>query len=79
MSNDLSTSGGVPGTDPILHRYIRANELPSAFASPWVAKRVIRAGWITPVVKGKRFTIYLRVDVEAAQVRMERGEMPPPL
>jgi hypothetical protein len=79
MSNNSSTSGGVPGTDPTVHRYLRAYELSRAFASREIARRVVKAGWIKAVISAKRFTIYLRVEVEAAQARMERGEMPPPL
>jgi hypothetical protein len=67
------------GTDPVVDRYLRARELSRAFASREIARRVVKAGWIKAVHQGKRYTIFLRVEVEAAQTRMERGEMPPPL
>ena len=58
---------------------LRARELSRAFASREIARRVVKAGWIKSVISAKRYTIYKRLDVEAAQARMERGEMPPPL
>lgn len=65
------------GTDPILDRYLRAYELSRAFASREMARRVVKAGWIKAVVQTKRYSIYPREQVAAAQKRLERGELPP--
>jgi hypothetical protein len=35
-----------------------------------------RAGWLTPVRRGKRLTLFKRDGIEAAQLRVTWGELP---
>jgi hypothetical protein len=39
-------------------------------------EKMVKAGWLKPVVKGHSLTIYARKDVEAAFARLEAGEYP---
>ncbi len=57
--------------------WVRAGELPRLFASDGLARRVVHARWVTPIVKGKRLTIYSLKGVLEARGRIERGELPP--
>jgi hypothetical protein len=38
--------------------------------------RAERAGWIRPVCRGKRMTLFKRADVEACIARIGWGELP---
>lgn len=59
--------------------WVRAGELPRLFASDGLARRVVHARWVSPIVKGKRLTIYSLRGVLEARGRIERGELPPPI
>lgn len=69
--------------DKLLRRidqaWVRAGELPRLFASDGLARRVVHARWVNPIVKGKRLTIYSLRGVLEARGRIERGELPPPI
>jgi hypothetical protein len=58
--------------------WVRASDLSTLFCSWDLAYRCARGGWLTPVIKGKRRTIYRFVDVLACIRRIESGELPPP-
>jgi hypothetical protein len=40
-----------------------------------ILERCERAGWLTPVRRGKRLTLFKRDDIEAAQLRVSWGEL----
>ena len=41
-----------------------------------ILERCERAGWLTPVRRGKRLMLFKRDDIEAAQLRVTWGELP---
>jgi hypothetical protein len=57
--------------------WIRAAQLPQLFCSWDLAYRCIKGGWLKPIVKGKRRTIYRLADVLKCMQRIEEGEVPP--
>ena len=59
--------------------WMRASELPSVFRSRQLARQCTHAGWLRPILQGKRRTIYALTDVLACIARIERGEVPPQL
>jgi hypothetical protein len=58
--------------------WVRAAQLPELFCSWDLAYRCAKAGWLRPIVQGKRRTIYRLGDVLACMQRIEAGELPPP-
>jgi len=56
--------------------WVRAGDLAMLFCSWDLARRCVKAGWLTPVIKGKRRTIYRLADVWACLQRIEAGELP---
>lgn len=62
---------GVP------ERWIRAADLAELFCSWDLAYRCTNAGWLKPVVQGKRRTIYRLSDALVCMRRIEAGELPP--
>jgi len=58
--------------------WVRAGGLPELFCSWDLAYRCIKSGWLKPIVKGKRRTIYRLADVLACMQRIEAGELPLP-
>ncbi|MEN9576560.1 MAG: hypothetical protein RL514_4415 [Verrucomicrobiota bacterium] len=56
--------------------WLRPRELMRIFKSESLARRVVRAGWLQPVVQGNRFTAYRLTDALACMARMEAGQMP---
>jgi len=58
--------------------WVRAAQLPELFCSWDLAYRCTRNGWLTPIVQGKRRTIYRLADVLACMQRIEAGELPLP-
>ena len=72
---------GRPVLEMLIARYggpwVRAAELPGLFASWDLAHRCTKAGWITPVMRGPRRTIYRLSDITACMERIEAGERPP--
>jgi hypothetical protein len=59
-------------------RWVRASELPNLFCSWDIAYRCTQSGWLKPVLRGKRRTIYRLTDVLQCMRRIEDGELPPP-
>jgi len=49
------------------------------YGSAKLARRVVAAGWLKPVVAAHRCVIYDRIDVEAVWNRIKKGEQPPRL
>jgi hypothetical protein len=58
--------------------WVRAAQLPELFCSWDLAYRCTKGGWLRPIVRGKRRTIYRLVDVLACMQRIEAGELPLP-
>jgi len=56
--------------------WVRAHELPDFFRSWDLAHRCTRGGWIVPIIKGPRRTIYRLADVILCLLRIEAGELP---
>src|SRR6187401_828196 len=57
--------------------WVRAAQLPHFFCSSDLAYRCTRSGWLKPIIKGKRRTIYRLSDVLSCMRRIEKGELPP--
>jgi hypothetical protein len=58
--------------------WVRASQLPALFCSWDLAYRCTKGGWLRPIVKRKRRTIYRLADVLACMKRIESGEFPLP-
>jgi len=58
--------------------WVRAAQLPELFCSWDLAYRCRKGGWLRPIVRGKRRTIYRLTDVLACMQRIEAGELPLP-
>jgi len=58
--------------------WVRAAQLPKLFCSWDLAYRCTRSGWLTPIIRGKRRTIYRLADVLDCMRRIEAGELPLP-
>lgn len=83
-ASDEKTSSGLKESRRGLKRessrniWVRASNLREFFCSSDLAYRCTKAGWLIPVIKGKRRTIYRVADVIACMERIEAGELPPP-
>ena len=70
----------APNQFPNVPQYaLRPPQLGVAFSSPEIARRVVFWGWLVPVVKGKKLTLYDAGDVAACWQRIRNGEVPPPI
>lgn len=58
--------------------FCRWHQLRAKYGAKLLA-RLIQAGWLTPVVRSHRFSLYCLDEVRAADRRLHAGEMPPPL
>jgi len=56
--------------------FIRAMEARKMIGGRGLLERAERAGWIKPVCRGKRMTLFKRQDVEACIARIGWGELP---
>ena len=61
----------------VREQWIRAADLAELFCSWDLAYRCTNAGWLKPVVQGKRRTIYRLADALDCMRRIEAGELPP--
>lgn len=81
--SDSDQYGAPPGRfhnpDGIALRspWVRAADLPKLFCSWDLAYRCTKNGWLNPVVRGRRRTIYRLADVLACLKKIEAGEVPP--
>lgn len=55
---------------------LRPKEFSAAVGSEALARAMVSAGWIKPVVQRKRLTLYDRSDVERCWRRIRAGETP---
>jgi hypothetical protein len=78
LAQTAFTSSSLPKTVSPVGPWVRAAQLPKLFCSWDLAYRCTRGGWLQPIVKGKRRTIYRLADVLACMQRIEAGELPQP-
>lgn len=56
--------------------FVRCMEARAMIGGRSLLERAERAGWIKPVCRGKRMTLFKRQDVEACIARIGWGELP---
>ena len=56
--------------------FVRCKEARVMLGGRCVLDRCERAGWLAPVKRGKRLTLFKRADIEAAVLRISWGELP---
>ncbi len=78
VNSTFFASGAVREVPGYPIRWVRAAQLPQLFCSWDLAYRCTRSGWLKPVLKGKRRTIYRLADVLTCMRRIEAGELPLP-
>jgi hypothetical protein len=64
-----------PMTEPVQSPFVRCKDARVMLGSRCILERCERAGWLTPVRRGKRLTLFKRDDIEAAQLRVSWGEV----
>jgi hypothetical protein len=57
-------------------RLLRPEDAARYVGGEGMLKRFVDAGWLKPVVRRKRLTIYRRVDLDACCGRLDAGEFP---
>ena len=73
MSKKIDLSVAAP-------RYgLRPPDLARALGSSELARRVVIAGWLVPVIQRKKMTLYDAGDVAQVWQRIRAGEVPPPI
>jgi hypothetical protein len=61
---------------PVQSPVVRCKDARVMLGGRSILERCERAGWLTPVRRGKRLTLFKRHDIEAAQLRVSWGELP---
>jgi hypothetical protein len=61
---------------PVESPFVRCKEARVMLGGRCILEWCERAGWLRPVRRGKRLTLFKRVDIEAAQLRVSWGELP---
>jgi hypothetical protein len=61
---------------PVQSPFVRCKDARVMLGGRSILERCERAGWLTPVRRGKRLTLFKRDDIEAAQLRISWGELP---
>ena len=57
-------------------RNLRAEVAGEYVGCPGLLARMVRAGWIKPVVQRKRLTLFSRARLDECCERLDRGEFP---
>jgi hypothetical protein len=65
-----------PMAKPVRSPLVRCKDARVMLGGRSILERCERAGWFTPVRRGKRLTLFKRDDIEAAQLRVSWGELP---
>jgi hypothetical protein len=65
-----------PMAKPVHSPFVRCKEAGVMLGGRSILERCERAGWLTPVRRGKRLTLFKRDDIEAAQLRVSWSEFP---
>ena len=60
----------------ILPRLLRAEDAGQYVGCPGLLGRMVKAGWIKPLVQRKRMTLFARSKLDECCERLERGEFP---
>lgn len=60
-------------------RLLRTEDAGRYIGCPGLLTRMEKAGWIKPVVREKRMTIYSRTELDECCDRLQRGEFPNPI
>lgn len=60
------------------HGY-RKDQAAEALGSVELFRECVAAGWLVPVVKRKRLTIYDGADIATCWAKIRKGDVPPPL
>jgi hypothetical protein len=66
----------LPKAKPVQSPFVRCKDARVMLGGRCILERCERAGWFTPVRRGKRLTLFKRNDIEAAQLRVSWGELP---
>jgi hypothetical protein len=61
---------------PVQSPFVRCKNARDMLGGRSILERCERAGWLTPVTRGKRLTLFKRDDIQAAQLRVSWGELP---
>jgi hypothetical protein len=61
---------------PVQSPFVRCKDARFMLGGRSILERCERAGWLTPVRRGKRLTLFKRNDIEAAQLLVTWGELP---
>jgi hypothetical protein len=64
-----------PIARPVQSPFVRCKDARIMLGGRSILERCERAGWFTPVRRGKRLTLFKRDDIEAAQLRISWGEL----
>jgi hypothetical protein len=64
-----------PMAKPVQSPFVRCKDARVMLGGRCILERCERAGWLTPVRRGKRLTLFKRDDLEAAQLRISWGEL----
>ena len=65
-----------PMAKPVQSPFVRCKDARVMLGGRSILERCERAGWLTPVRRGKRLTLFKRDDIEAAQLQISWGELP---
>jgi hypothetical protein len=65
-----------PMAKPVQSPFVRCKDARVMLGGRSILEQCERAGWLTPVRRGKRLTLFKRDDIEAAQLRVSWGELP---
>jgi hypothetical protein len=65
-----------PMAKPVQSPFVRCKHARVMLGGRCILEGCERAGWFTPVRRGKRLTLFKRDDIEAAQLRISWGELP---
>jgi hypothetical protein len=64
-----------PMAKPVQSPFVRCKDARVMLGGRSILERCERAGWFTPVRRGKRLTLFKRDDIEAAQLRVTWCEL----
>ena len=65
-----------PMAKPVHSPFVRCKEAGVTLGGRSILERCERAGWLTPVRRGKRLTLFKRDDIVAAQLSVSWSEFP---
>jgi len=57
-------------------RLLRPDSAASYVGGEGILRLLVAAGWLKPIVRRKRLTLYRRADLDSCCARLEAGEFP---